>query len=99
MPRKNRRVDAVPPLNAESARRGVQAVQQWADGEWLVRSIPGGASDKVYRCPGCQHEVGPGVAHVVAWPADGRGDIVDRRHWHTGCWRSRGRRGPTSRHW
>ncbi len=34
------------------------------------------------------------MAHVVAWPADGRGDLSDRRHWHSGCWRARDRRGP-----
>jgi hypothetical protein len=32
---------------------------------------------------------------VVAWPVDERGDERDRRHWHTGCWRARDRRGPT----
>jgi hypothetical protein len=40
-------------------------------------------------------EIRPGVAHVVAWPVDGRGDETDRRHWHTGCWRARDRRAPT----
>ncbi|WP_213456087.1 hypothetical protein [Rhizomonospora bruguierae] len=99
MPRRNRRDDAGQPLDQDLARRGVQAVQAWSDGEWLVRAIPGKASVKTYRCPGCQQEVAPGVAHVVAWPADGRGDATDRRHWHSGCWRSRDRRRPTSRYW
>ena len=35
----------------------------------------------------------------VAWSADGPigafGDVTDRRHWHTPCWRARARRGPT----
>jgi hypothetical protein len=39
-------------------------------------------------------EIRPGVAHVVAWPIDGRGDETDRRHWHTGCWKARDRRAP-----
>ena len=39
-------------------------------------------------------EIRPGIAHIVAWPADERGDESDRRHWHTGCWRARDRRGP-----
>jgi hypothetical protein len=99
VPRRNRHDDAGQPLNADLARRGVHAVQEWSDGDWQVRSIPGGAAGKTYRCPGCQQEVAPGVAHVVAWPADGRGDSGDRRHWHTACWRSRDRRGPTSRFW
>jgi hypothetical protein len=73
----------------------VQAVQEWADGEWLVRTIPGGAATKAYRCPGCDQEIPAGVAHVVAWAADGHGDPDNRRHWHASCWRSRDRRTPT----
>ncbi|GLY03626.1 MULTISPECIES: hypothetical protein [Actinoplanes] len=69
-------------------------VQQWRDGEWMVRNIFGGAAAKTYRCPGCVQEIRPGVAHVVAWPADDFGDAADRRHWHTGCWRARDRRAP-----
>jgi hypothetical protein len=94
-PRRNR------PRRAESkslsdagARQGIDGVQQWRDGEWTVRSIFGGAATKAYRCPGCLQEIRPGVAHVVAWPADGRGDLTDRRHWHTGCWKARDRRAP-----
>ncbi|HEX6918828.1 MAG TPA: hypothetical protein VF314_01225 [Actinomycetes bacterium] len=67
------------------------------DGTWMVRSVPAAGSTKTYRCPGCDHEIGPGLAHVVAWPADGLRDVTDRRHWHTACWTARGRRGPTSR--
>ncbi|HYN95346.1 MAG TPA: hypothetical protein VES42_15980 [Pilimelia sp.] len=94
-PRRHRReADAPPPVDPERTRRGVEAVQAWPDGDWLVRSVPGGAAGKVYRCPGCQQEIPPGVPHVVAWPADGRGDAGDRRHWHRGCWRARDRRGP-----
>ncbi len=69
-------------------------VQQHQDGEWMVRNIFGQAAVKTYRCPGCVQEIRPGVAHIVAWPADGYGDESDRRHWHTGCWRARDRRGP-----
>jgi hypothetical protein len=69
------------------------------DGEWLVRRIHGAQATKVYRCPGCDHEIQPGVPHVVAWPALDHGSVQDRRHWHTGCWNARDRRGPTSKHW
>ena len=94
-PRRNlRRRDPGVELDDERVRRGVQAVQVWTDGEWAVRTVPGGAATKAYRCPGCDHEIAPGVAHVVAWPADGRGDATDRRHWHTGCWRAREHRSP-----
>jgi hypothetical protein len=84
------------PLDVERLRRGVGnlggPVQGWSDGDWEVRSVP--ASGKTYRCPGCDQEIRPGVGHVVAWPADERGNLSDRRHWHTGCWRARDRRNP-----
>jgi hypothetical protein len=96
-PRRNhRRRDDAAGMD-ERRLRPAQAVQTWTDGEWLVRTVPGDAAAKTYRCPGCDHEIAPGVPHVVAWPADGRGDLGDRRHWHTGWWRARGRRGPTGR--
>jgi hypothetical protein len=94
-PRRHHRArDAAPDLNEDRVRRGVEATQAWVDGVWAVRDIPAGAATKPYRCPGCDHEVMAGVAHVVVWPADGAGGLVDRRHWHTGCWRARDRRAP-----
>jgi hypothetical protein len=95
-PRRNHsRRDAAPePIDLERVKRGVEGVQAWSDGEWQVRNIPASAAAKAYRCPGCDHEIAPGVPHLVAWPADGRGDLGDRRHWHTGCWRARERRIP-----
>lgn len=77
-------------------RRGVGTVEQWGGEPWRVRQIPGSAATKTYRCPGCDQEIRPGVAHVVAWPLEpliGSGE-QDRRHWHTGCWRARDRRRP-----
>ncbi|WP_040788961.1 hypothetical protein [Nocardia paucivorans] len=62
-----------------------------------VRTVPGARAVKVYRCPGCDHEISPGVAHVVAWAVDG--DADDRRHWHRGCWNGRRTRGITRRWW
>jgi hypothetical protein len=94
-PRRNRpRPVDVPEFDGERVLRGVEAVQSWRDGDWQVRAVPGGAAVKNYRCPGCDQEIRPGVAHLVAWPADGWGDVTDRRHWHTGCWRARDRRAP-----
>ncbi|WP_063060867.1 hypothetical protein [Nocardia sienata] len=67
-----------------------------ADGdEYVVRTVPGSRAVKRYRCPGCDHEIMPGVAHIVAWPADG--GETDRRHWHSGCWNGRWTRGITRR--
>jgi len=94
-PRRNRpKSDDGRPLDDEALRRGVGSVEGDRRGDWMVRMVPGGASAKVYRCPGCDQEIQPGTAHVVVWPADERGDLTDRRHWHTGCWRARDRRAP-----
>ncbi|MQA12884.1 MAG: hypothetical protein GEV09_01590 [Pseudonocardiaceae bacterium] len=68
-----------------------------ADGDWLVRTVPAAQATKQYRCPGCDHDIRIGTAHMVAWPADENGSVDQRRHWHTGCWAGRGRRGPTTR--
>ena len=65
--------------------------QHTREGTFLFRSIAGAAALKTYRCPGCDHEVRAGVAHVVVWPADSDGD--ERRHWHTSCWHRRATRG------
>jgi hypothetical protein len=93
-PRRNHRRHDAPDLDQEVARRGVESTQSFHGRDWVVRGIAGGAAAKTYRCPGCDQEVPPGVAHVVAWPADGGGGPQDRRHWHTGCWRARDRRTP-----
>jgi hypothetical protein len=66
--------------------------EQWPDGEWIVRSIPGANSAKAYRCPGCDQEIPAGTPHVVAWLADDTLGVEDRRHWHTPCWQHRLRR-------
>jgi hypothetical protein len=92
VPRKNNRRAEDTRLDPDKARRGAQWVTSSADGAWLVRTITEQAAVKTYRCPGCDHEIPPGVAHVVVWPADERGDLTDRRHWHTGCWKARDRR-------
>ncbi len=68
-------------------------MEEWPDGEWVVRSLSGAASTKAYRCPGCMQEIRPVTPHVVVWPVPGAtlsgGGIDERRHWHTGCWRAR----------
>ena len=61
------------------------------DDEFVVRRVQPFQATKVYRCPGCDQEIGIGIGHVVAWRA---GDVDDRRHWHVACWASRGRRAP-----
>src|SRR5689334_25222573 len=73
--RHHRREDAAPDVDATRVRRGVEATQSWTDGDWRVRVVAGEATTKAYRCPGCDQEIRPGTAHVVAWPADERGDL------------------------
>lgn len=63
---------------------------------FMVRPIPGANATKFYRCPGCDHDIKPGVAHVVTWPSE-PGGAIERRHWHTGCWSGRRTRGLTRR--
>ncbi|MEZ0052544.1 hypothetical protein ABIA30_003562 [Mycobacterium sp. MAA66] len=70
-----------------------QRVEVGPDGyNYEVRQIPGSRAVKTYRCPGCDHEIRPGTAHLVTWR---EGDEEDRRHWHTPCWTNRANRGPT----
>jgi len=73
---------------APALRLGPERTESAPDGDWTVRMVPGAASTKSYRCPGCDQEIPPGTAHLVAWPADSRGP-ADRRHWHHPCWQRR----------
>ncbi len=64
----------------------------WRYEWWLVRTIGVARAQKIYRCPGCDHEIQPGTSHVLVWPERGSqhtGDIEQRRHWHSTCWRKR----------
>jgi hypothetical protein len=83
-----------------AVRLGPPRIESWPDGDWVVRQVPGAAAGKMYRCPGCDQEIMPGVAHVVAWPEQA-GGAQERRHWHNSCWQRRPRRpgfGPWTRH-
>lgn len=72
-------------------------VETGADGhEYEVRPVPGARAVKTYRCPGCDHEIRSGTAHVAVWRVEDQ-QRDDRRHWHTPCWANRGNRGPTRR--
>lgn len=99
MPRRNvppsRRRGRTPGGPPEPSGVAAGRTELWDGQEWLVRPVPGARSVKTYRCPGCDQEIRPGTGHVVVWPADERGSVQERRHWHTGCWSARERRGPT----
>jgi len=72
-------------------------IEEGPDGyEYQVRPVTAARATKAYRCPGCDHELKPGIAHVLVWPADaGESAVEDRRHWHTSCWANRRNRNPT----
>ena len=67
--------------------------------EYVVRKVTGSAATKPYRCPGCHRAIRPATPHTVAWPvlpttfSSTATDLDERRHWHNGCWGSRGAHG------
>ncbi|WP_205843663.1 hypothetical protein [Nakamurella deserti] len=80
------------PVTPEAAPTGGREDhQELREGTFTVRSVTGAAALKTYRCPGCQHEIRSGTAHVVVWPA--AADVTERRHWHSSCWQRRSTRG------
>lgn len=91
MPRSNRRRDES--YDQESFERllaGFKRTEFRRGREWNVQPISAQRAQKEYQCPGCTVLILPGVAHIVAWRADGvlgeSADVADRRHWHTRCW-------------
>lgn len=91
MPRSNRRRDEGEPLDLERALAGRPRTEVRRDGTWNVQPQSAAAAIKVYTCPGCAQDIAVGVAHLVAWRADGimgeANDLAARRHWHSACWR------------
>ncbi|MFK4836917.1 hypothetical protein ACI3KY_14425 [Microbacterium sp. ZW T2_14] len=59
--------------------------------EWIVQPVSTAQAQKAYTCPGCGRQIDIGVAHLVAWRADGvlgdAADLAARRHWHQHCWK------------
>lgn len=95
MGRKNRRTRGTAPRALPrdgSAFWGTQTQEgpSWTFGEpYLVRQMGASAATKFYVCPGCNQNIPPGLAHVVAWPRDSVRGGEDRRHWHRPCWQRR----------
>ncbi|MGV0837823.1 hypothetical protein [Mycolicibacterium thermoresistibile] len=87
-PRRQRSTPALPlPTRVETGPDGYP---------YEVRPISATRAVKTYRCPGCDHEIRSGTAHLVVWPADiGERAVDERRHWHTPCWQHRNTRQPT----
>jgi hypothetical protein len=80
-----------------SATLGGRSTQQTRYGDFYVRSVPGAAARKTYRCPGCQQLLQVGTAHLVVWPAEDlswlQSAVDSRRHWHSSCWHRHATRG------
>ncbi|YAL84152.1 hypothetical protein ACMYYO_04890 [Dermacoccaceae bacterium W4C1] len=94
MPRRNRNRRDVPRGDVGRSLGGTTWTETYAGSSYQVRSLRGNAEGRTYVCPGCQATLSSGMAHVVVWPVDGLGDVTDRRHWHTPCWKARDRRPP-----
>ena len=67
--------------SAEALRPPRGVAPDWAQAEgFRVQQVTG---ERSYRCPGCDHEIRVGTAHLVVMP---KGTVDLRRHWHTPCW-------------
>jgi hypothetical protein len=69
---------------------GRRRIESKRDGDWNVQPLAAASARKHYVCPTCGLGIAPGVAHIVAWRADGlmgeADDLAARRHWHQRCW-------------
>ena len=81
------------PLDLERAVLGSRRTEVKRDGAWNVQRYGASSAVKDYTCPGCGQSITPGIAHLVAWRADGimgeADDLAGRRHWHGHCWKIR----------
>ncbi|HWS49794.1 MAG TPA: hypothetical protein VN241_02185 [Microbacterium sp.] len=92
MPRSNRRRPT--PRGDDSFERllaGWKRIETRRGVEWTVQPVSAAQAQKPYRCPGCGGLIDIGMAHLVAWRADGvlgdAADLAARRHWHLHCWK------------
>jgi hypothetical protein len=92
MPRSNRRrADGAGDDSFDRMLAGWKRTEVRRGVTWTVQPVTSMQAQKPYTCPGCGRVIDPGVAHVVAWRADGvlgdGADLAARRHWHEKCWR------------
>ena len=90
-PRGSRRDGDDEQLDLSRALFGRVRTESRRDGLWNVQPLSASSAAKQYVCPGCGLGIAPGVAHIVAWRADGlmgeADDVAARRHWHSHCWK------------
>ncbi|MEW6974337.1 ATP/GTP-binding protein [Trueperella pyogenes] len=93
MRRRNKYERVVRPLNPERLMNHTHVETADNGMEFKVHKIR--AAAKEYLCPGCHGAIRVGEAHVVAWTEDSwfgaQAGQEARRHWHTACWRAKGR--------
>jgi hypothetical protein len=92
MPRSNRRQhDSAGDDSFERLLAGWKRTETRRGTQWTVQPVSAAQAQKSYVCPGCGRNIERGVAHLVAWRADGvlgeQADLAGRRHWHSHCWR------------
>lgn len=91
MPRSHRRRPEPENDSFHRLLSGWKRTEERRGATWTVQPVSAAAAQKTYTCPGCGRDIAPGVAHVVAWRADGvlgdAADLAARRHWHTSCWK------------
>jgi hypothetical protein len=89
--RSHRRDGEYEPLDIDRLTAGFRRSESRGGHEWTVQTISAVQATKSYQCPGCGLTVASGVAHLVAWRADGilgdEADLAGRRHWHDHCWK------------
>ena len=82
MPRRHDRARERPGVEAVGDAARTLGAPAWALRPGFdVRAV---ATDKEYRCPGCEQEIRPAASHLVVVPSDAPDE---RRHWHTPCGR------------
>ena len=63
-PRKNYRSKGGRPDNSEGADREPRPSNEWEEDGFTVRALTGASSTKMYRCPGCDHEIRMATPHI-----------------------------------
>src|SRR5258708_18849764 len=74
-PPRRRRPVSLPPA--------LRRIETGPDGyDYEVRPVAAARAVKTYRCPGCDHEICSGTAHVVVWLAESPAAGGARRDCH-----------------
>lgn len=92
-PRRNYPKNKRPKSDDRDPTTSNQTFEEHQEGLYTVRRLSGSASNKPYRCPGCDQLIPLATPHIVAWLED---EEDNRRHWHNVCWSKKDKRGPNT---